>query len=81
MELDNKTLEMIIETRNDVKHILKALDNGAKTFQEHTEQIQELKSKHQLMKGKLSVVTKLATGTITVVSSFVVYLWFHLINR
>ena len=75
MELDKRTLEMIVETRNDVKHILEALKQGTITFKEHTEQIQKLKSKHQLMKGKLSVITKLVTGIITVVSGFIIYLF------
>jgi len=81
MELDKKTLEIIIETRNDVKHILKALNHGAETFKDHTERIQELEKKQQLMKGKLNVITKLLTSIAAIVSGFIIYLWVHLVSR
>jgi len=81
MELDKETLEMIVATHTNVEHILEALKDGKKTFRDHTGRIQELEKKHQSMKGKLSVITKLVTSIIAVVSSFILYLWFHLISR
>lgn len=81
MELDKRTLEMIIETNTDVKHILKQLNHGTKTFQNHTTRIQELEKKHQLMKGKLGIIIKLVTGIITVVIGSALYLWVRLISR
>ena len=81
MELDKKTLEMIIETHTDVKHVLKALNHGAETFKDHSERIQELEKKQQLIKGKLSVVIKSVTGIVTVVSGFILYLWAQLVSR
>ena len=81
MELDKETLEIIIETRNDVKHVLKALNHGTETFKNHSERIQELEKKGQLMKGKLSVVVKLVTGIMTVVVGSILYLWAQLVSR
>lgn len=81
MELDKETLIKITETRNDVKHILKALNHGTETFREQNGRIQELEKKGQLMKGKLSVAIKLVTGIITIVSGCVLYLWAQLVSR
>ena len=81
VEFDEETLVKITETHTDVKHILGSLDQGAKTFQNHTERIQDLEKKHQLMKGKLSIVSKLVIGIITIVVGFILYLWVQLVSR
>ena len=81
MELDEEMLIKITETRNDVKHILEALEHGAVTFQNHTRRIQELEKQQQLLKGKICVTTRLVTGIIAVVVGFILYLWVQLVSR
>ena len=81
MELDKETLEMIIETHNDVKHILKSLDSGAKIFKDHSERIQKLEKNEQSVKGRLSIIVKLVIGVITVAIGSVLYLWVQLASR
>lgn len=81
MEFDKETLIKITQTHTNVQHILKQLNHGTKTFQNHTTRIQELEKKHQLMKGRLGIVVKLVTGIITVVIGSALYLWVRLISR
>ena len=81
MEFDKETLIKITETHTDVKHILGELDKGAVMFQNHTKRIQELEKKHQLMKGKLNIISKLVIGIITIVVGFILYLWVQLVSR
>ena len=60
--------DIVIETRNDVKHIRGALDKGDETMKEHGKRIDALESERDQRKGFERSIKAIATTRATVVS-------------
>jgi len=75
MNLDPETLEKIIETHTDVKHIMISLDTGKETFKDHSERLRVLEQQQQLMSGKIAVIIFSIGAAVTLLFNFVISLW------
>ncbi len=54
--MDQELRDKIIETSRDVKHIRERLDEGRRTFREHSERIRKVEQNQQFMIGKMTIV-------------------------
>jgi len=75
MEIDQETLRKIIETHNDVKHILISLEDGKETFRNHSERLRALEQQQQLMSGKIAVIIFAIGAAVTLLFNFVISFW------
>lgn len=80
MELDKDTYDKIVETHQDVKHILKALNHGEKTFRDHSKRIRKLEEEQYTQKGKLTLLITAIGGIVTISFNAVVWAWFKVMG-
>lgn len=73
--LDNRDMfEKVVETHNDVKHILISLDAGKEMFKDHDKRIRRLEHDNQFTKGKLVVLIMVLGGAVTLLLNFFMWL-------
>ena len=65
MDLDLEIRDRITETHTNVKHILKELDEGRKTFKDHDKRIRSVEKQLQRNNGKLIIVAMVIVGLLT----------------
>ena len=82
MGFDKEDHDKIIETAQDVKHILERLEEGKETFKEHrgkfkeqNKRIGKLEKEQQLLVGKMAVILIGIGAAVTLVFNFLLWIW------
>jgi len=67
---DLELRDKITETHTNVKHILKELDEGRKTFKDHDKRIRSVEKKLQFANGKIIIITMVIVALTTLLVNF-----------